>query len=35
MSHEFDTTGRLGERVAVYRLAAADWRGEPTTGVSN
>ena len=25
MSHAFDTTGRLGERVAVHRLLAADW----------
>ncbi len=25
MSLEFDTTGRFGERVAVYRLLAADW----------
>jgi RimJ/RimL family protein N-acetyltransferase len=25
MSHEFDTTGRYGETVSVYRLLAADW----------
>jgi len=25
MSHDFDTTGRFGERVAVYRLLATDW----------
>ena len=25
MSHEFETTGRFGERVAVYRLLTADW----------
>jgi [ribosomal protein S5]-alanine N-acetyltransferase len=25
MSHEFDTTGRFGELVAVYRLLADDW----------
>lgn len=28
MSHEFDTTGRFGERVAVYRLLAGDWPGQ-------
>lgn len=28
MSHEFDTNGRFGERVAVYRLLAGDWPGQ-------
>lgn len=25
MSHDFDTTGRMGEPVSVYRLLAANW----------
>jgi RimJ/RimL family protein N-acetyltransferase len=25
MSHQFDTTGHFGERVAVYRVRATDW----------
>ena len=28
MSHEFDTIGRFGERVAVYRLLAGNWSGQ-------
>ena len=25
MRHEFDTTGRFGEGIAVYRLGAEEW----------
>ena len=37
MTHEFDTTGRYGEQVAIYRLLAGDWlphvgRGEESGG---
>lgn len=29
MRHEFDTTGRVGEALAVYRLTAEEWRTRP------